>query len=160
MPESLTHTFTEEVQQEFLRIYAATGLLQKSARAVGHHPNTVRYRRTADPEFDAAVHQAKQDFCETIEAEIVRRGRVGVDKPVFQRGEQVGVVREYSDMLLLALAKRHMPEYRDKHTVDVNHTGGVLVVPGIATDSYAWESGDKIDAEAGPVDLLGDGDQE
>lgn len=159
-PKSLAITFTEEKQQEFLRIYAATGLLNKAAAAVGHPPQTIHYRRKMNPEFDAAVHQAKQDFCETIEAEIVRRGRVGVDKPVFQKGQQVGVVREYSDMLLLALAKRHIPEYRDKHTVDVNHTGGVLVVPGIARDSYAWESGDQSDAEARPVGLLGDGDQE
>lgn len=139
--------FNAEKQQEFLRVYAATGLYLKSAAAVGIDQSTVYYHRKANPEFDDAVHQAKQTFCETIEAEIVRRGRVGVDKPVFQKGEQVGVIREYSDTLLLALAKRHIPEYRDKHTVDVNHTGGVLVVPGMAVDSYAWECGDQSNAE-------------
>jgi hypothetical protein len=36
-----------------------------------------------------------------IEAEIDRRGRVGIDKPVFWRGQRVDTVKEYSDNLLM-----------------------------------------------------------
>ncbi|MDP2936788.1 MAG: hypothetical protein Q8O86_09895 [Dehalococcoidia bacterium] len=50
----------------------------------------------------------------------------GTEKPVFQGGQQVGVVREYSDVLLIFLLKGARPEkYRDNLKADVNHSGQV-----------------------------------
>ena len=45
-----------------------------------------------------------------IEEEMRRRGIKGVVKPVFQKGEQVGSVREYSDNCLLAMARANIPK--------------------------------------------------
>jgi hypothetical protein len=52
--------------------------------------------------------------------EIRRRAIEGWNDPVYQMGQRVGSVRKYSDVLLIFLAKRLMPEYRDKVTLDVN----------------------------------------
>ena len=49
-----------------------------------------------------------------MELEARRRAVKGTDKPVFQRGEQVGTIREYSDTLLMFLLKANKPEkFRD-----------------------------------------------
>ena len=48
-----------------------------------------------------------------IEAEIDRRGRIGIDIPVFWRGQRVDTVKEYSDNLLMFRAKRLDPAYKD-----------------------------------------------
>ncbi|RKZ20174.1 hypothetical protein DRQ50_00010 [bacterium] len=79
------------------------------------------------------------DYRENIEEEIKRRAMDGVDTPVFYKGELVATQKQYSDRLLELHAKRHIGAYRDKHTVDHNVTGGVLVVPGMAETSEDWE---------------------
>lgn len=113
----------------FLEHLERTGLLTRSAVHAGLNPSTVAAARKADGEFDDAVRNALAAHAEAIDEEIDRRGRLGVEKPVFYKGERVDTVTEYSDTLLLARAKARMPEYRDKAAVDVNvGAGGVLVV--------------------------------
>lgn len=126
-------------QQAFLAIYAKIGLIGKSAKAVEITGTTIANWRKDDPEFDAEVARALKDYCERIEREIHRRAIVGTQKPIFYQGVQCGSVREYSDRMLELLAKRHIPEYRDRHQVDVSLPGGVLAVPGMVKDSRAWE---------------------
>lgn len=43
-------------------------------------------------------------------------------------------VRKYSDRMLELEAKRVDPGYREKGSIDMNVTGGVLVVPGMASE--------------------------
>jgi hypothetical protein len=46
-------------------------------------------------------------------------------KPVFQNGEQVGVIREYSDTLLIFLLKGHRPErFKDRRETQVTGKNG------------------------------------
>ncbi len=53
---------------------------------------------------------------------MVRRAMHGTDKPVYQKGELVGYVREYSDNLLtLALKTRRPDKFKDK--IQTEHTG-------------------------------------
>lgn len=70
----------------------------------------------------------------------MRRAVDGVDRPVYQTGELVGYERMYSDQLLVVLLRRHIAEYRDRSTIDLNATGGVLIVPGVAGSNEEWES--------------------
>jgi hypothetical protein len=52
---------------------------------------------------------------ELLEEEADRRGRDGLDEPVFYRGQQCGTKRRYSDGLLLARLKAVRPEvYRER----------------------------------------------
>ena len=81
---------------------------------------TVYDARSADPAFAAAWDEAIAIADELMEAEARRRAVEGTLRPVFQGGEEVGRVREYSDTLLIFLLKAHKPEkYRDNSRVVV-----------------------------------------
>jgi hypothetical protein len=128
------YKFDDEMKAEFLRLYAATGQHNRSAAAIGINPETVRQHRMKFPEFGQAVAEAYRDFQESLETEALRRARSGTLEPVYQKGVKVGEIRRFSDTLLLEMLRRHIPEYRHRQQVDVNHTGGVLVVPEKAKD--------------------------
>ena len=54
-----------------------------------------------------------------LEPEAIRRAVEGVEKPVYQGGELVGYVREYSDTLLIFLLKGGKPhKYRENIKID------------------------------------------
>lgn len=72
-----------------------------------------------DPEYKAAFEASKDEACHALEDEAVRRAREGYDEPVFHKGEQCGVIRKYSDTLLIFLMKGAMPEkYADRQKVE------------------------------------------
>ena len=85
----------------------------------------------SDPDFSQAYHSALACFRESLEAEAYRRGAPGWQEPVFQGGEQVGAITRYSDRLLELLLKRHMPEFRERVSVERKTSSGVLMVPAI-----------------------------
>lgn len=120
--------FNEAIREEFLRLVAATGVLTKTALALGVHPQTVIRHRKADEEFDKCVQMALELHRDEIDLAVYRRAIEGWDEPVYQRGEKVGVIRKYSDSLLAMYAKRHNPAYRDQLQIDANVKHAVLVV--------------------------------
>jgi hypothetical protein len=131
--------FTGAAKKRYLRQLARTNNVDSACASAGVTRETVRVHRS-DPLFKQDEEDARQAFCDTLEAEAVRRGRDGIFKPVFYQGERVDndEVREYSDVILLALLKRHIPEYRDRSTVDHNIPCGVLIVAGRkSTDEWA-----------------------
>lgn len=74
-----------------------------------------------DPEFAARWDEALQIAVDRLEAEAWRRAVDGVDEPVFQKGQQVGAIRRYSDQLMLTLLKAHNPDkFRDKVELIIN----------------------------------------
>ena len=79
-----------------------------------------------DEQFAAAAEQVQIDSGAMIDAEIDRRGRIGVVEDVWHDGAPVGTVREFSDSLLIARAKAH-PElrnaYRDRTSIE--HSGNI-----------------------------------
>ena len=59
-----------------------------------------------------------------LEAEARRRAAIGVDEPVFYKGEVVGHIRKYSDTLLMFLLKAHWPEkFRENVSIDQRVSG-------------------------------------
>lgn len=77
----------------------------------------VNYWRETDEEFDADCRLAERDAAERLEQEAIRRAKDGWDEPVFGRGEgeyagteQVGVIRKYSDTLLIFTLKGLNPQ--------------------------------------------------
>jgi len=133
--------FTREKKDVWLKWYARCGRCGESSKAAGTTNSTVNQHRKLDPDFDAECVEAYSLYRESLEREIERRAVEGTLDPIFQRGVLVGHRRMFSDALILAHARRHIPEYREKHSVDVNVAGGVLVVPGVAKDSHEWENG-------------------
>ena len=71
--------------------------------------------RARDQRFAKQWDDAIEEGVEALEQEAWRRGVEGIVKPVFQRGVQVGDVREYSDTLLMALLRARRPGvYRER----------------------------------------------
>ena len=131
--------FTAERLEEYLELLRQTGLKIRSAKAVGLDVSSMKRYRKENPDYDDRVEEAVSEYRESIESEIKRRAMEGIDSPVFYKGELVNTQKQYSDRLLELHAKRHIPAYRDKHAVDHNVNGGVLIVPGVAATSEDWE---------------------
>jgi len=94
----------------FLDVLRSTANVSRAARAAGL-PTSSLYRQRADSasfaaEWDAAINEA----IDTVEEELIRRARDGVEKPVFYGGKQIGTMRIHSNDLLMFLAKARRPE--------------------------------------------------
>ncbi len=140
--------FTPKRRQTFLTHLRETGLIGESAELACSSYERIRRKRKNDSDFDVEVTAALTAYHDLIETEIHRRAIIGTRKPVFYQGTTCGHIREYSDRLLEFHAKRHIPAYREKQSIDMNVAGGVLVVPGVASDSKDWEErhrGEKVD---------------
>ena len=146
MSDNLPVKFDADARLKFLALYSVTGQLQHSARQAGVSPTTVREHKKKDPHFLAAFTEAYEDFKESLEAEAYRRAFIGVDRPVFQRGEEVGQIREYDSAILQMYLKRHVPEYKESFTIDVNVNPAPLVVP-TKDNETEWEKRHQVDAD-------------
>ncbi|MDX9861643.1 MAG: hypothetical protein RBS99_12080 [Rhodospirillales bacterium] len=92
---------------------ARHGLIGAACAAAGYKRRTVGEWRAADPEFAAEFEAALEVHVEALEAEADRRGRHGIEKPVFYQGRRIDTIREYSDTLLIFRLKALDPKYRD-----------------------------------------------
>ncbi len=54
--------------------------------------------------------EALEEGTDLLDAEARRRAVIGIDKPVFYKGEVVGSITKYSDSLLMFLLKAHRPQ--------------------------------------------------
>jgi hypothetical protein len=100
-------------QDKFLEAFAEEGNLQAAADAANITRQTVYNRLHDDPAFREKHDEAQARFCASIEREIKRRGFAG------------------SDMLLMAMANRHMPnEYRQNQKVDTTITHDYVIKIG------------------------------
>ena len=80
-----------------------------------------------DPEYRAQFERAQEVAIQALEDEAVRRAYEGVERPVYQGGEKVGVIREYSDTLLIFLLKGARPQkYRERYDVVVEAGEGLV----------------------------------
>ena len=66
--------------------------------------------------YRLAYAEAEACAVEVWEAEVKRRAYEGVEEPVYQKGQLVGFIRKYSDLLAIFHLKGARPEkYRDNH---------------------------------------------
>lgn len=123
-----TEPLSDQRKELFLSELSKHGIVSRAAEAASPHlanPSSATAffyaQRKKDPQFAAAWEAAKQDALSRIEHEIYRRGQVGYQKPVYQKGELVGHITEFSDALLTMRAKALMPKYQDRsHTTNQN----------------------------------------
>lgn len=128
-PTREPHPKVEAWQRRFLKELAYSGNVMRAAAAAGRNRQYVYERRETDPVFADAWDAAVEDSGDVLEGEGFRRGVEGVEKPVYQGGELVGKVREYSDALLILLIKHHTAKaekYRERK--DVTSGGETLAV--------------------------------
>jgi hypothetical protein len=78
-----------------------------------------------DPDYQAEFEEAHKEACDRLEQEARRRAVEGVDEPVFYKGEHCGVVRKYSDTLLIFLLNGAMPhKYKSRFSGKVSGPSG------------------------------------
>jgi hypothetical protein len=93
----------------------------RAAKDAGISDRTAYQLRTRDDRLRVAWAEAANRGTDMIEQEAYRRGVDGVDRPVFQGGQEVGVVREYSDDLLkFILRARNPSRFRDNLKLEVS----------------------------------------
>jgi len=139
----LAGTLSEKRRHIFLRLLAETANIALAAEAAGYK-NTAAVRKVArdDPAFAAALEAAAEAAGDMLEAEAVRRGKQGIKKDVWYKGEIVGEEFVYSDSLLAMLLKAAKPEkYAERSKVDstTNIKVGIAVIPMAARSVEEWE---------------------
>lgn len=135
--------FDRRAQERFLRAMMVCPTVNKACSVAGVSRMTVYWHKRNNPDFSRAMDESREFFKDLIEEEIFRRAVEGWDEPVFGgqfKDMVVGYVRRHDGKLLELLAKRHIPEYRDKATVDHNHGGGVLLIPTAPATVEDWHA--------------------
>jgi len=116
---------SDDRKARFLAILAEGGSVKLAAEKAKIGRRTAYEWKAADPEFAAAWEEAVEAGTDALEDEAKRRAYNGVDEPVFYQGEQCGLVRKYSDTLLIFLLKARRPEkYRERTTTEVTGKDG------------------------------------
>ena len=123
----------------------------------------VAYRaRDSSATFRADWDEALEEARELLEAEARRRAAIGVDEPVFYKGQVVGHIRKYSDNLLMFLLKAHWPEkFRDNYAVEHSGPSGGPVKVEAKTEHVfqpSQELWDQILRKRAEFEKLRDGD--
>lgn len=116
---------TPERLEVFLAELRKHGVVARAARvaspnAKGSCVGPFFGERERNPAFRQSWDEALLEAAGNAEHELYRRAQEGTDKPVFQRGQLVGHVREYSDRLLAQRVRALNPAYRETTKVDLN----------------------------------------
>lgn len=118
-----TRHFDAKARARFLACLANGWSISRACKYTPVTADAVRRHRRNDADFEKLVQIALEAGTDLIEDEATRRAVDGVDRPIFQGGEEVGVVREYSDSLMAILLKgRRRSVYGDK--TEVSGPGG------------------------------------
>jgi len=114
---------TREHQQAFLQAYLQEGTVFHAAKQAGIARRSHYDWYEDDPAYKEAFDDVYNSYTEILEREADRRGKDGVDEPVFYLGEECGKVRKYDSSLLMFRLKKRDPSYRERY--DVKHSGEV-----------------------------------
>lgn len=119
------HVIKRQRQALFLKVLAASGVVQVACRKSGVARETHYKWMRNDPSYPGRVVDAMDDAADILEEEAIRRAYEGVDKPIYHNGKVVDIVKEYSDNLLMFTLKARRPEkfrerYETKITSDDN----------------------------------------
>jgi len=141
------YKFDEDARNRFLEAMRETGRIYHAAKAAGVSSSYIYDRRKIDEEFEAQFDEALGQYRDKVEQEVHRRAVEGVIEKKYHQGLPIldyeldeqgqpildehdrpkiagqAFVRRYSDTLLLAHARRHIPEYNEKRNVDMKVTG-------------------------------------
>lgn len=121
---SVTNEIQHAKKRAFLAAYAECGTITQAAEIANIDRCTHYEWIKTDPIYAKAFEVAHQKSIERLEQEARRRAVEGVEEPVYQGGKKVGVVRKYSDTLLIFLLKGAAPDkYRER--VQTEHTGRI-----------------------------------
>lgn len=127
----------------FLTAYEAIGTVTGAAVQSGVNRTHVYDWLAEDDAFAKAFEASKERAVDLAEQELRRRGIAGYDKPVYQGGKRVGVIREFSDACLIFYLKgRRRDVFGDRQEVS-GPQGGPIPLQAVPYDLSAL-SGDEL----------------
>jgi len=145
--------FNDIVKTAFLESVRRTGLVAKSASAVGTSSRRIKTECEVDKDFGADFQEALVMYAESVQEELHRRAMEGVEEIVYFQGVECGRKINYSDSLLTTLVKAKSPEFREKLSVDTTIHGGVLCVLPQAPTTNKWlETANPAQLPAAPIE--------
>ena len=97
-----------------------------AAEKAGIHHTTLKDWRKRDADFNQRVEDAIERGTDMIEDEAKRRAVHGVDEPVFQQGECVGLKRVYSDTLMQTILGGRRAKYGRRTVEHSGPDGGAI----------------------------------
>jgi len=117
-----------ECQEAFLSAYARLGVISEACREARIGRQTHYNWLENDPDYVERFRLAHETSVDMAEAELRRRGIEGYDKPIYQGGELVGYVREYSDACLIFYLKgRRGDIFKERVDTTINTVQPVVV---------------------------------
>lgn len=127
---------------QFLDELAASGNVLHTAEMLNLDRRALYRLRKEDAEFAAAWDEAMEQAADALEVEARRRALEGWDEPVFYQGEQTGLIRKFSDTLLIFLLKGARPEkYRDRQQLEHVGKGGEALPAAAVVNVYIPDNG-------------------
>ena len=115
-----TREISELQWEVFFTSIANTAHITRACNAARISRATVYCRKSADPEFAQLLEDAMQVGYDNLMEEAQRRAFEGYEKPVYQGGLRVGMIREFSDSLAMFLLKGYKPKTFKDRTENVN----------------------------------------
>ena len=109
---------------KFLELLRETLNVTTSAKGAGYSRWTAYRERERDPAFAEAWDNAAEEAYDQLEQEARRRAFMGVDEPVFHRGEIVGHKRVYSDSLVMPLLGTYRRQFRPQTSLELTGKDG------------------------------------
>lgn len=119
--------------KSFLAVLSKTGNVTKAATAAKIDRSTAYDNYKTDTRFKQQWEDALDQAADILEDEAWRRAVKGCRRPVYQGGELVGYIQEYSDTLMCLLLKAHKPKkYRERSETQIigDFTPAVIAVEG------------------------------
>lgn len=146
---------------EFLEALAKTGVVKRAAMVARISSSSVYDLAASDEEFAKHMEEARQEYLANLDATMEDIAFKGTKQAVFDKdGKKCGVRRIHHAQVILAVARRHNPAYREKFEHDVRHSGGVMVVTAPVRSEADWagkHGAPVIDVQAVPVPPLSPG---
>jgi hypothetical protein len=129
--------FDDKRKAIYLNVLRKTGLRHRSAQAAGVTMQTVNNHLASDEHFKIARDEALAEYADIIQQHAFKISVKGVKKPLLggkDKDEIVAYEEVYATNILAMEMKRTNPDYKDRQEIDLNHTGGsVLVAPADMT---------------------------
>jgi hypothetical protein len=98
----------------FLETLATGYSVTAAATAAGVNRYTVYQWRSIDPAFAAQWESALEQGTDVLEDELRRRAYIGVEEPIFWKGNKIATAPKYSDTMLMFFLRGRRPEkYRE-----------------------------------------------
>jgi len=103
------------MKKKVLRLLAKHGIVRYACIGAGISRDSFYKWCHADADFALAAQGAAEASVDAMELEARRRAVHGVRRPVYQKGELVGYVREFSDRLLEIMLRAKRPvQFNDR----------------------------------------------